>query len=61
MDPHALIIDPPYEAALDIKVARRWVKKLEGLAAEGYDVSRYMVKAKKDLADLTLIKAKSSV
>jgi hypothetical protein len=56
----ALIIDPPYEAALDIKVARKWVKELEGLATEGYDVSRYMVKAKKDLEDLILIKERSS-
>ena len=49
MDPNALIIDPPYKAALDIDVARKWVEELEGLAAKGYDVSKYMVKAKQDL------------
>jgi hypothetical protein len=53
----ALIIDPPYKAKFDVNVARKWVEELEGLATKGYDVSKYMVKAKQDLLFLEKVTA----
>lgn len=54
MDARAIIIDPPYEAAFDINVAKRWVKELEELALQGYEVGGHLIKARKNLAFLEM-------
>ena len=57
MESLALLIDPPPKAAYDLDVARKWVEELEGLATDGYVVSRLMVKATRDLLFLEKVKA----
>lgn len=54
------IIDPPYQAKYDIAVARSWVKELEGLKKEGFDVQMFLGPAKKDLDRLEKFKARKS-
>jgi hypothetical protein len=43
----ALIIDPPYQAQFDVKVALDWIEELKRISADGYDISKYMLQAKK--------------
>ena len=41
-----LIIDEPQLAGEDLAVSRAWLKEVEGLAAQGFDVERYLVRAR---------------
>jgi hypothetical protein len=46
-DNRQLIIDPPYQAQFDVKVALDWIEELKRISADGYDISKYMLQAKK--------------